>query len=222
MRWRCPPGRRRSASGDGEACGITGHGKRGPAVRPIARTPHDPEPSGQLADRALWQGVASKARCADGALDPEEWFPASLHEERARREAAARSPSACPARYAPSTWNCRCGTGVSASAASGAALSLLSVRLCAGSGSGARASVARHCPSRLPPRTDRPQPDHSASSPPTGTTAPVTLVSSPASHTSAAAISSGPSSRRTGCCAADDSARQAVQPCAPGQDRRVR
>lgn len=80
--------------GDSEAGGITGHGKRGPAVRPIARTPHDPEPSGQLADRALWQGAASKARCADGALDPEEWFPASLHEERARRE-AARAIAVC-------------------------------------------------------------------------------------------------------------------------------
>ena len=69
-------------------------------MKPIARTARDPQPSGQLADRALWEGVAGKALCADGSLDPDEWFPVNSHEEIARRQAARAIAvcTACPAR----------------------------------------------------------------------------------------------------------------------------
>jgi hypothetical protein len=69
-------------------------------VKPIARAARDPQPSGRLADRALWEGVTRKARCADAALDPDEWFPVSAHQEIARREAARAIGvcMACPVR----------------------------------------------------------------------------------------------------------------------------
>lgn len=40
-------------------------------------------------DQALWARVARHARCADGGLDPDEWFPVSAEAGRARQEAAA-------------------------------------------------------------------------------------------------------------------------------------
>jgi hypothetical protein len=40
-------------------------------------------------DQALWDRVARYARCADGGLDPDEWFPISADEGMARQQAAA-------------------------------------------------------------------------------------------------------------------------------------
>jgi hypothetical protein len=74
--------------------------KRGPHVTLVARTSPGPEGSGHVTDRALWEGVAVEARCADGALDPDEWFPVSSRKEVARREAARAIAvcMACPVR----------------------------------------------------------------------------------------------------------------------------
>jgi hypothetical protein len=69
-------------------------------VRHIAGTPRGREPSAQPADRALWARVARKARCADGRLHPDEWFPVSSQAKTARREAAGAIAicTACPVR----------------------------------------------------------------------------------------------------------------------------
>jgi len=40
------------------------------------------------ADQLLWAKVTSRARCADSALDPDEWFPVSPGVDMARRQAA--------------------------------------------------------------------------------------------------------------------------------------
>ena len=55
---------------------------------------------GPLADQALWARVARSARCADGVLDPDEWFPVSEPAGVARQEAAAAIAvcAACPVR----------------------------------------------------------------------------------------------------------------------------
>jgi WhiB family redox-sensing transcriptional regulator len=44
--------------------------------------------SAAFADQSLWAEVTSKARCADSALDPDEWFPISPDADIARRQAA--------------------------------------------------------------------------------------------------------------------------------------
>jgi hypothetical protein len=62
-----------------------GPGKKGAHVKRIARTTRDPQPSRRLADRALPEGVAGKALCADGSLDPDEWFPVNSHKENTPR-----------------------------------------------------------------------------------------------------------------------------------------
>jgi hypothetical protein len=48
----------------------------------------DQAPVALLTDRALGAEVTSQALCADGTLDPDEWFPVSTDAEAARREAA--------------------------------------------------------------------------------------------------------------------------------------
>jgi WhiB family transcriptional regulator, redox-sensing transcriptional regulator len=54
----------------------------------------------RLTDQALWTQVARYARCADGGLDPDEWFPVSLEAGMARQQAAAAIAvcAACPVR----------------------------------------------------------------------------------------------------------------------------
>jgi hypothetical protein len=56
----------------------------------------------QLTDRVLRAEVTSKALCADGTLDPDEWFPVSIDAEAARRESvgAIAICTACPVRDA--------------------------------------------------------------------------------------------------------------------------
>jgi WhiB family redox-sensing transcriptional regulator len=69
-------------------------------MRNTAGTRRDRVSSAQPAGRSLWERVASKARCADSVLDPDEWFPVSPRPEIARREAAAAIAicMACPVR----------------------------------------------------------------------------------------------------------------------------
>jgi hypothetical protein len=64
--------------------------------------PGDREVPAQLTDMALAAEVTRKARCADGTVDPDEWFPASTGAEAARREAARAIAicMACPVRGA--------------------------------------------------------------------------------------------------------------------------
>jgi hypothetical protein len=65
-------------------------------------TVRDRAPFALLTDRALRAEVTSEARCADGTLDPDEWFPVSTDAESARREAADAIAvcGACPVRDA--------------------------------------------------------------------------------------------------------------------------
>jgi WhiB family transcriptional regulator, redox-sensing transcriptional regulator len=71
-------------------------------VRHVMGTSRDREPSAQLTDRALAAEITRKARCADGTLDPDEWFPVSTEAEAARRDAAGAIAvcAACPVRDA--------------------------------------------------------------------------------------------------------------------------
>jgi hypothetical protein len=69
-------------------------------VRSSARRRRDREHSAQPADHSLWEGIARRARCAQSALHPDEWFPVSEQAEIARREATAAIATcmACPVR----------------------------------------------------------------------------------------------------------------------------
>ena len=71
-------------------------------MRYVMGTSGDLDPSAQPIDRALAAEVTRKARCADGTLDPDEWFPVSTEAEAARREAAGAIAicTACPVRGA--------------------------------------------------------------------------------------------------------------------------
>ena len=71
-------------------------------MRYVMGTSGDREPSAQLTDGALAAEVTRKARCADGTVDPDEWFPVSTEAEAARREAADAIAicTACPVRGA--------------------------------------------------------------------------------------------------------------------------
>lgn len=44
---------------------------------------------GPVTDQVSWARVARHARCADGDLDPDQWFPVSTDADSARQEAAA-------------------------------------------------------------------------------------------------------------------------------------
>ena len=48
-----------------------------------------PSTPGPFPDRDLWARVIQHAQCADGRLDPDEWFPVSAEAGMARQEAAA-------------------------------------------------------------------------------------------------------------------------------------
>jgi hypothetical protein len=55
---------------------------------------------GPFTDQSLWAQVVKHARCAEGDLDPDEWFPVSAEARLARREAALAIAvcAACPVR----------------------------------------------------------------------------------------------------------------------------
>jgi hypothetical protein len=44
---------------------------------------------GRFTGSALWALVNRHARCSDGRLDPDQWFPVSADPGQARQEAAA-------------------------------------------------------------------------------------------------------------------------------------
>jgi hypothetical protein len=44
---------------------------------------------GQITDQVSWARVIRHARCAEGSLDPDQWFPVSAEAGKARQEAAA-------------------------------------------------------------------------------------------------------------------------------------
>jgi hypothetical protein len=64
------------------------------------RRRRDREQSAQPADHLLWEGVASRGRCAESVLHPDEWFPVSQQADIARAEATAAIAicMACPVR----------------------------------------------------------------------------------------------------------------------------
>ena len=66
----------------------------------IPRDAVAPRVPGLFTDRALWALVERDARCADGGLDPDQWFPVSAEAGRARQEAAAAIAvcATCPVR----------------------------------------------------------------------------------------------------------------------------
>jgi hypothetical protein len=53
-----------------------------------------------FAQPALWALVVRNARCCDGDLDPDQWFPVSTNPGQARQEAAAAIAvcTTCPVR----------------------------------------------------------------------------------------------------------------------------
>ena len=55
---------------------------------------------GRFTGTALWALVIRYAQCADGGLDPDQWFPVSTDPRRARQEAAAAIAicTTCPVR----------------------------------------------------------------------------------------------------------------------------
>ena len=55
---------------------------------------------GPVTDQFSWALVARHARCADGDLDPDQWFPVSADPRQARQEAAAAIAicTTCPVR----------------------------------------------------------------------------------------------------------------------------
>jgi hypothetical protein len=71
-------------------------------MTPGTGTTPDWESPIQPLDRSLGTEVALRARCADGTLDPDEWFPTSVTSEAARREAAGAIAicTVCPVRDA--------------------------------------------------------------------------------------------------------------------------
>jgi WhiB family redox-sensing transcriptional regulator len=71
-------------------------------MRAAQDTPADRELAAQLIDQVLAAAVSRGARCADGTLDPDEWFPVSTEAAAARREAAGAIAvcAACPVRGA--------------------------------------------------------------------------------------------------------------------------
>jgi Transcription factor WhiB len=48
--------------------------------------------TGPFTDQSSWARVIRRARCADGSLDPDQWFPVSAEAGKARQEAAAAIP----------------------------------------------------------------------------------------------------------------------------------
>jgi Transcription factor WhiB len=60
-----------------------------PAVDRATGGPPYPPVAIPFADRALWVRVIRHARCTDGSLDPDQWFPVSVEIDKARQEAAA-------------------------------------------------------------------------------------------------------------------------------------
>ena len=61
-------------------------------MRDIMSIARDRELVARLTDQAIRAEVASHAQCADGTVDPDEWFPISADTEAARRAAERGGP----------------------------------------------------------------------------------------------------------------------------------
>jgi len=69
---------------------VTSDGATSPSPAAVISPGHVAPPAPRpLIDQALWARVTRSARCADGVLDPDEWFPVSEPAGAARQEAAA-------------------------------------------------------------------------------------------------------------------------------------
>jgi hypothetical protein len=66
----------------------------------ISRDRTTPAGPGPVNGQSLWTQVVTHARCAEGGLDPDQWFPVSAEAGRARQEAAAAIAvcTTCPVR----------------------------------------------------------------------------------------------------------------------------
>ena len=56
---------------------------------------------GQVTDQISWARVIRHARCAEGSLDPGQWFPVSAEAGKARQEAAVAIAICATAWYGP-------------------------------------------------------------------------------------------------------------------------
>jgi hypothetical protein len=67
---------------------------------PVISPGRNASPVPASTDQSLWDRVARYARCADGGLDPDEWFPISADAGMARQQAAAAIAvcATCPVR----------------------------------------------------------------------------------------------------------------------------
>src|SRR5579862_5182624 len=77
-------------------------GYGGVGVRHLVGMSGDRQVSAWLTYRVIAAEVSKQARCADGTVDPDEWFPVSTEAAAARREAATAIAicAACPVRGA--------------------------------------------------------------------------------------------------------------------------
>ena len=82
----------------------TGHARRPAAparrARPTQSADMRAEPAGLTVDQLTATVMSPLARCADGALDPDDWYPVATKSARARVEAARALAlcAVCPVR----------------------------------------------------------------------------------------------------------------------------
>jgi Transcription factor WhiB len=68
---------------------VTSNDRTRPPTAVISQDQAAPSLPAPFTDQALRAGVIRDARCADGRLDPDAWFPVSAEAGKARQEAAA-------------------------------------------------------------------------------------------------------------------------------------
>jgi hypothetical protein len=79
---------------------VTSDGATNGPLAAVSPADHMAPLTGRLSRPALWALVIKHARCSDGGLDPDQWFPVSTDPRRARQEAAAAIAicTTCPVR----------------------------------------------------------------------------------------------------------------------------
>ena len=80
---------------------MTSNDAAGRRLTAVISQDHTTRPApGLFTGQSLWTQVVTYARCAEGGLDPDEWFPVSAEAAIARREAAMAIAvcTACPVR----------------------------------------------------------------------------------------------------------------------------
>lgn len=79
----------------------TSNDAQGRRLTAVTSRDHATRPApGPFTGQSLWTQVVTHARCAEGGLDPDQWFPVSAEAGRARQEAAAAIAvcTTCPVR----------------------------------------------------------------------------------------------------------------------------